>query len=69
MILWDHWEVEIKSGSNDKEMPPLKNVSDDDVKYSVEGESLVMVHNECSGQRAWFEEIIRECLSYELSYQ
>jgi hypothetical protein len=40
------------SGSNDKEMPPLKNVSDDDVKYSVEGESLMMVHYECSGQKA-----------------
>jgi hypothetical protein len=31
-------------------MPPLKNVSDNDVKYLVEGESLVMVQNECSGQ-------------------
>jgi hypothetical protein len=29
----------------------------------------MMVHYECSGQKAWFEEIIRECLSYELSYQ
>jgi len=51
MILRDHWEVETKSGSNDKKMPPLKNVSDNDVKYPVEGESLVMVQNKCSSQR------------------
>jgi len=51
MILRDHWEVETKSGSNDKEMPPLKNVGDNDVKYLVEGELLVMVQNKCLGQR------------------
>jgi hypothetical protein len=38
MILKDHDKIETKSGNTDYEMPPLENVSDGDIEYSIEGE-------------------------------
>ena len=37
-------EVETESESEDDQMPPLKDACDNDVEYSVEGESLVVRH-------------------------
>jgi len=42
MILQDHGEVKTESDNNDDETLPFKDVSDGDVEYSVEGESLVI---------------------------
>jgi hypothetical protein len=41
MIAHVDGEVEIESEGNDVKMPILEDVCDDDVEYSVEGESLV----------------------------
>lgn len=42
MILCDHREVETKSNSNDKEMLPLEDASDDDVEYPIKGELFMI---------------------------
>jgi hypothetical protein len=42
MILHDHREIVSNSDSNDEEMLSFKDVSDDNVKYVVEGKSLMI---------------------------
>ena len=42
MFLQDHWEVKTKSDNSDDETLPFENISDGDIEYSVEGESLVI---------------------------
>lgn len=42
MILCDNGEVEIKSDNDYEKMSPLEDGSDNEVEYSIEGESFAV---------------------------
>lgn len=42
IILHDHKEIESKIETNDEKIPPLKDVSDDDIEFLVKSKSLVV---------------------------
>jgi len=42
MILYDHKEIESEIETNDEKIPPLEDVSDNDIEFLVKTKSLVI---------------------------